>query len=333
MIASNPGMENGGYIMESKYRIHMQLPQHLVPETFLVNKGSVFNTVLANLGNSGISYPFYCKPDIGGRGRAVKKISNETQLRFYHEQSPLNYLVQAAIPYPNEIGIFYCRIPGEEEGFISGIVKKSPVVITGDGIHALKELVEAVPRYYFQRKALYAEHGDVINKILPEGETFILSEIGNHARGSLFSDCTQNKNKNLEQLIDNISKQHGGFYYGRYDIKFNSWDELYQGKNFSIVELNGCGSEPTHMYDPDKSIWDAWKIILYHWHIMYKIARANHAKGVSYISFKEGWMLQQMEKANAKKFKQLLDPAKMPKGHPAAEIKNGVRLQSHGLTD
>ena len=36
------------------------------------------------------------------------------------------------------------------------------------------------------------------------------------------------------------------------DVKFNSWEELYEGKNFMIIELNGSGSEPTHIYDPSK---------------------------------------------------------------------------------
>jgi hypothetical protein len=32
-------------------------------------------------------------------------------------------------------------------------------------------------------------------------------------------------------------------------------EELEQGINFSIVELNGAASEPTHIYDPKHSLF------------------------------------------------------------------------------
>jgi hypothetical protein len=51
---------------------------------------------------------------------------------------------------------------------------------------------------------------------------------------------------------------------------------LKQGKNFSIIELNGAGSEPTHMYDPKHSIFFAWKEIIRHWNILARISRINH---------------------------------------------------------
>ncbi len=65
-------------------------------------------------------------------------------------------------------------------------------------------------------------------------------------------------------MIDQICQQVEGFYFGRLDIRYNNWEELKQGKNFSIIELNGAGSEPTHMYDPKHSIFFAWKEIIRH---------------------------------------------------------------------
>ena len=100
----------------------------------------------------------------------------------------------------------------------------------------------------------------------------VLLEVGNHARGAEFRDITHKNNAALEKLIDTISMQYNTFYFGRYDIKFHNWEDLCEGKNFMIVELNGSGSEPTHIYDPSKRIWNAWKIILFHWKKMYQIA-------------------------------------------------------------
>jgi hypothetical protein len=295
-VAANPNMENGGYMMESKFTIYNQLPQQLVPATFLVTPGSGFNEVLEKLQHSTIIYPFYCKPDIGGKGRGVVKIDNEQQLLHYHKQSAESYLVQAAIPYKNEAGIFYCRMPGQQKGFISGIVGKAPMLVTGNGTSTLQQLIEAVPRYYFQRRFLFATYQQQLQTVLAKGEVIALSEIGNHSRGSLFTDLTHLNNPQLEAVFDAISTAYNTFYFGRYDVKFNSWEDLYRGKNYMIIELNGCGSEPTHIYDPTKKIWKAWKIIIQHWRIMYAIASQHHKKGVPYLSFKEGMALQKMEK-------------------------------------
>ncbi|MGC4101832.1 hypothetical protein [Ferruginibacter sp.] len=304
VTAANPSMENGGYLAESKFTIHNQLAQQPVAQTILIAQVENYEQVKEQLHTSGISYPFFCKPDIGGKGRGVEKVENENGLRNYHKKSPVNYLIQAAIPFKNEIGVFYCRLPGEAKGFISGIVGKSTMEIKGDGAHTVKELIEAVPRYYYQRHFLFEKYKAQLHTIPAAGNRFLLSEIGNHARGSLFTDLTHYNNAKLETVIDSISKAYNTFYFGRYDIKFNSWEELYEGKNFMIVELNGSGSEPTHIYDPRKTIWQAWKIILQHWKLLYNIAAANHKNGVPYLSFKEGRKLQQIEKEINKKFKQ-----------------------------
>jgi hypothetical protein len=45
-----------------------------------------------------------------------------------------------------------------------------------------------------------------------------------------------------------------GFYFGRFDVRFNSEDELRKGEGFRIVEANGVTSESTNLYDPDYSV-------------------------------------------------------------------------------
>ena len=59
------------------------------------------------------------------------------------------------------------------------------------------------------------------------------------------------------------------------------------GKDFSIIEINGAASLPTHMYDPNHSIFYAWLEIIKHYKIMYKIAIVNHQLGIPYLSFKD----------------------------------------------
>ncbi len=79
-----------------------------------------------------------------------------------------------------------------------------------------------------------------------------------------------------------------GFYYGRLDIRFNSFEELGNNKNWSIIELNGAGSEPTHIYDPKHSLIFAWKEIIRHWQILYSISMQNKIKGFQFLKYKDG---------------------------------------------
>jgi len=52
-----------------------------------------------------------------------------------------------------------------------------------------------------------------------------------------------------------------------------------KGEKFTILEINGIISEPTHIYDTSKnSYFDAVKAIGKHWKIIYQIATNNHKK-------------------------------------------------------
>jgi len=124
--------------------------------------------------------------------------------------------------------------------------------------------------------------------VLPPGEVRILVPFGSHTRGSEFRDITDHCTSELSSLIDDICVRTPGFYFGRLDIRYNSWEEFCAGKSFKIIEINGAGSEPTHMYDPRHLLWFAWREIVRHWHWMYRISRVNLARGERPMTWAEG---------------------------------------------
>ena len=65
--------------------------------------------------------------------------------------------------------------------------------------------------------------------------------------------------------------ESGHFYYGRYDLKCTSVADLKAGKNIQILEFNGTGAEPNHIYDCGMHYTKALKIIASHWRDMYLI--------------------------------------------------------------
>jgi hypothetical protein len=286
--ACNPTIRNGGFMSESKTEIYDLIPQQYYPKTILVTEGTKIKTVEEMIPAAGITYPLIAKPDIGLRGSAVRKIESADELARYHSGANFNYIVQNVIPFKNESGIFYVRHPQEKTGRITGIVAKEFMIVTGDGKSTIEQLVRKNPRYELQMQSLKREHGDKLCNILEKGEKRNLAPYGNHARGSKFVDASHLISEKLSETINGICLQVPGFYFGRVDVMYNSFDELEEGINFLLVEINGAGSEPTHIYDPKHSIFFAWKELSRHIRYMYEISVANHKNGVPYLTHKEG---------------------------------------------
>jgi hypothetical protein len=273
---SNPHINNGGFLMESKKSIYDMIPGNFYPGTLLFNAGADPAEVIASAGAYQFAFPLVAKPDIGMKGISVKKIGNANELREYVLSSKVDFLVQEYIPYENEVGIFYYRYPHESKGHISGIVKKEFLTVNGNGVSTLRQLLLNDKRAILQLPVLEKLYGTRLNQVLPAGTEEMLVPYGNHARGAKFIDITHLADQELTDSIDRICKRVDGFYYGRLDIRYESWEALKRGERFSIVELNGAGSEPTHIYDPGHSIFRAWREILRHWNILFHISRINH---------------------------------------------------------
>lgn len=262
--------------MESKKEIYDLIPAELYPATLFFKANTPVENVLREIEQSELKFPVVGKPDIGMKGMMVKKIENKGDLLNYAENSKVDFLVQEFVPYQNEVGIFYYRYPNEEKGYISGIVKKEFLAVVGDGVSTVDQLLLKNKRAVLQIPVLRRSEKDKMNVVLKSGESLILVPYGNHVRGAKFLDDSRLIDEDLTNTIDSICKKVNGFYFGRLDIRFNSWEELKQGKNFSIIELNGSGSEPTHIYDPKHSVFWAWKEITKHWRILYRISKMNH---------------------------------------------------------
>lgn len=299
--ASNPTIKNGGFIMESKKQIYDLIPKQYYPKTGLIAKGNSPEKVLKTITELNIAYPFIVKPDIGLRGSAVKKIHHQSELEAYNHKADFNYLVQDLIPYPNEIGVFYVRYPQEKVGRITGIVAKEFLIVRGDGTSSIEQLLKKDPRHEMQIKALKKEYGNQLQDILVAGEKKNLVPYGNHIRGAKFIDGSHWITTKLTEVINEVCLQVPGFYFGRLDLMYNTLEELENGQNFSIVELNGAASEPTHIYDPKHSLFFGWKELIRHIRYMYEISVANHKLGAPYLTHQAGMKEYRMHLEQTKK--------------------------------
>jgi hypothetical protein len=286
--ASNPGIENGGMLNESKKDIHAMLPSELYPKSLHFSIPADPVQVWKEISRADFQFPVMGKPDIGGRGRGVKKLYTQSDLNFYVKHATLDFHIQTFVPFENEVGIFYYRFPGQHKGHISGIVSKVFLTVTGDGKTSISDLLRIDSRGLIYLHNLPDHQKTNLHQIPEKGEILIVSPYGNHARGSLFIDDSHLADQALTNIMDSIADKIPNFYFGRLDIRFKDWESFKKGENFSLIEVNGAGAEPTHMYDPRHSIFFAWKEITRHWRIMNRISRMNHEKGIPYLSFSAG---------------------------------------------
>jgi len=77
------------------------------------------------------------------------------------------------------------------------------------------------------------------------------------------------------------------FYFGRFDLKIKNKDSLKTGKAVKICELNGCWSEPIHIYDDDHSFLFAAKEMYRSYARAYKIAKLNKKRLKPKIPYRE----------------------------------------------
>lgn len=274
--------------MESKKDIYDLVPPQHIPQTVLIKKEKGPDEVRRAVSKAQLLFPLIAKPDIGMKGLGVERIQNHNALNEYQSKMQADFLIQELIDYPMEIGLFYVRFPGQSRGRITGIVAKEFLSVTGNGRDTLEALVIANPRSGFERSKISLEFGERWNEVLPEGERLILVPIGSHTRGAKFTDLSHAVTDTLVDTFDRICGAIQGFHYGRLDILCASLEDLARGENFRIIEVNGAGSEPTHIYDPSHSLFFAWKEILAHWHLMCTISRINRKQGFGYLTYREG---------------------------------------------
>lgn len=286
--SSNPTIEFGGFYGEGKKEMYDQLPQHLVPRTIYIRHDLPVDQLLTRIREAGFSYPFVVKPDIGMKGILFRKIDNEEQLLKYHERIPVEYIVQGLVDLPVEVSVFYYRHPTQPKGTVSGFIQKELLQVKGDGVSTLEQLVAGHPRAKFRMEEMRHRHGHRFDRVIPKDEIFYLSYAGNHNRGAQFTNLHQEIDENLHRVFDELSHHTKTFYYGRYDIKAQSIEDLKQGRNFMILEFNGSGAEPNHIYDCGMTVWQAYRILLQHWKVLYEISRYNHKNGTPYWSYQRG---------------------------------------------
>jgi hypothetical protein len=286
LVFSNPGILMGGMFGESKAEVLMKVPEHCKPKTALVHLPATKESVDELIRTNGFRYPVIFKPDLGERGWMVKKIRGIQDIEVYLQNIRIDFIIQEYVDLPLEYGVFYIRYPSEPTGKVTSIVGKEMLSVTGDGKKSLEQLILETDRAKLQYDVLKVLHADQWSRILAVDERFELVSVGNHCLGTKFLNKNQLITDRLSESFDMISQQIPGFYFGRFDLRTASEADLEKGQ-VMVMELNGCGAEPAHIYQPGYSFWKALGVLFKHWHDIFRISAENHKRGVAYLSFSE----------------------------------------------
>ena len=285
--AVNPVIETGGMWGESKYNILKRIPESYLPKTIFVEKGSGIFFIKNKLAELKLEYPIIAKPDIGERGTLVSKIENEEGLINYLNKNNFNFLIQEFISLPVELAVMHHRMPGQKEGRVTSICIKETLKITGDGKSSVRELMEENPRARFQIDRFVKEFPNMLQIVPKDQQILEVEPIGNHCRGTMFLNGNHHIDRELIIAFNEVASQMGHIYYGRFDLKCRSVEDIKNGKGFKIMEYNGIGAEPAHIYDPSYPFIKKIQDIYSHWKIIYRIYKKQKKKGVRAMSIRE----------------------------------------------
>ncbi|MEQ9310490.1 MAG: VTT domain-containing protein [Balneolaceae bacterium] len=272
---ANPAIREGGFIKESKKEIldAIKATESVAKYTFISKEKSAdkkLSIIEAFMDEYDLNFPIVIKPDVGERGRGVFIPKSIKELRFHLKSIFEDLIVQQFIE-GEEFGVFYYRYPTEENGHIFSITKKEYLKLYGDGVHTLEELILKNPRAVCLAELHFDKHIDDLYEIPERGTEIKLVELGTHARGAIFYDGNEFITQDLKNEMDRISKSIEGFYFGRYDVKVPTQQELMNGENITVIELNGITSESTNIYDPKHSFINGIRTLMQQWKIAYSI--------------------------------------------------------------
>lgn len=296
---ANPLIFAGGLVGERKSEV-MDLAQGpardwIAPYTTIIPADEIdFTHVHADMERAGITYPFVAKPDSGLRGAGVQMIETEEALKAYLQQFPKGQplVLQALVPYEAEAGVFYVRKPSELRGRIFSITLKYAPYVYGDGRRTVRELILSDPRAAAISEIYLERHEDRLDHVPAVGEPFKLVFAGNHCRGAIFRDGTHLVTDAMLERFDAIAKDVKEFYFGRFDVRFRSIEALQKGEDFRIVEINGTGSEATHIWDRAMGLREAYRILFEQWRMAFEIGAENRGRGhksIGLFKFLSAW--------------------------------------------
>ena len=283
--SANPGITSGGLVGDGKleYFANMGATAQAATATHIgVDNlpGLDRAVVLARMRDAGLEFPVVAKPDLGWCGYGVRLLGSAADLSTYLARFPQGetFVLQRYLPEPGEAGLFYMREPDAASGRLIGILLRHYPSVSGNGSDTVAQLIARDVR--LRRATGSAMHECRYDPayVPAAGEVVRLSTVASTRVGGAYEDGTAHATPALTDRVDAIAHDMGLFLVGRFDVRYRSLDALERGE-FTIMEVNGAGSEAVHAWDPKYSIRDVYRIVFAKQRLLFRIAHANRRRG------------------------------------------------------
>lgn len=283
--AANPAITAGGLVGDGKAEYFACMGAHarsMVAPFVMVRIGNddALAQALTQMHVAGLAFPVVAKPDRGWCGFGVQRIDNTTQLAAYLARYPKGepLMLQRYLDEPGEAGIFYMRAPGQPTGQLFGMLLRHYPQVVGDGVRTVAQLIADDPRLRrAQRTGEHRFHYDGA-QVPRLGQTVRLSLIGSIRAGGRYEDGSALASDELAASIDAIARDMPQFHVGRFDVRYRSLADLRSGR-FTIMEVNGAGSEAVHAWDPKYSLRQAYRMVFAKQRLLFELGAASRARG------------------------------------------------------
>ena len=231
-----------------------------------------------------LTFPLIAKPDVGFCGYGVRFVADIESLQDYLESFPKGetVVIQEWLPQEGEAGIFYVRDPKTDCSSLIGLALRYFPQVIGDGEQTIDQLISVDQRLRRIKRTAH-QMSTSGARVAAKGERVRLATIGSTRVGGLYRDGADHITTQLLVAIDAIARDMPEFYFGRFDVRFGSLDELRRGVGFKIIEVNGAGSEAIQAWDPDISFFQALQTIFAKQRTLFRIGAARRDGGVEPI--------------------------------------------------
>lgn len=292
---ANPHIVCGGFRGESKMSYLQQIPadlqQWVAPShRFVATPDLARPQGLARLERQiaaqGLAFPLVAKPDIGSQGYGVRLVRDLADLGAYLAEFPAGeaVILQHYVDWQGEAGVLYVRLPGEPQGRIFSLGFRSFPHVVGDGRSTLAELIETDPRTSRMARRHRRAAAAQLARVPARGELVRLSLLGSVRIGALYYDGGAYVTPALTARFDEIARAMPEFYFGRFDVRFESVDALCRGEGFRVLEVNGASAEAIHIWDPEQTVRETYRVLFEQFRLLYEIGANNRDRGHRPIS-------------------------------------------------
>ena len=281
--AANPGITAGGLVGDGKAEYFAGMgswARRFVAGFVMLRGGDTTATALAALARADLTFPIVAKPDLGWCGFGVRRLDGVADLEAYLRRFPVGeaLMLQRYLDEPGEAGLFYLRPPDQPHGHLLGVLLRHYPRVTGDGCRTMAQLVAADARLRRTTCDRLHECRYRADRVPAAGETVRLSLIGSTRVGGRYEDGSALATPRLVATIDAIARDMPQFHAGRFDVRYRSLGELRRGR-FTIIEVNGAGSEAVHAWDPAYSLRQTYRMVFAKQRQLFAIGAAMRARG------------------------------------------------------